>query len=234
MMNFVNTFKKNFDLIFAVIFVSILFFGFRAMWGYFDLPSMAMLVDILQDLFLQYGLIIVFVAAFLESLFLIGNYFPGTLILAFSIATTSHSLYHAVAMSIVIATAMLCGYSLDYLLGKYAGEKMIKKFNLEKEIQSYKVKIEENSIWSFFTLYVLPGFGSLFSVSAGAMKISYSKYMSFLMPTVLFWNVVWVLGGFIFGEQLLTLIKSGYFGYAIIAIFIIYFVASGKYKQFQS
>jgi membrane protein DedA with SNARE-associated domain len=234
MTNFVNAFKKNFDLIFAILFVLILFFGFRAVWGYFDLPSMAMLVDILQDLFLQYGLIIVFVAAFLESLFLIGNYFPGTIILAFSIATTSHSLYYAVVMSLIIAIAMLCGYSLDYILGRYAGEKIIKKFNLEKEIDNYKVKIEENSIWSFFTLYVLPGFGSLFSVSAGAMNISYKKYMSFLVPTVLFWNVVWVIGGFIFGEQLLSLIKSGYFGFMILTIFIIYFIVSGKYKQFQN
>lgn len=202
-------------------------------WGALDLPSASRMVGFVVHLFETYGLIIVFFAAAIESLLLIGGYFPGTLIIFLSLSVSGGDIKKTLATVLMASAGMLLGYSVDYLLGKRGVSKILTKLKLENEVDKLKKEIDKQGVWAGFFLYILPGFGALISTTFGILKYDFQKFFGFMVLTVLVWNSVWGMTGYVFGDEVMKVIESGYFGFIILAIFIIYFVASGKYADFK-
>jgi membrane protein DedA with SNARE-associated domain len=229
--------RKVFDdykeLVFIVLASLFVLWAVRFGWGAFHFPSAAELVQIVVDLFNEYGLIIVFFAAVIESLLLIGGYFPGTLIIFLSLSLVGGDLQKT-ALTVLTATAgMLVGYSFDYFLGKGGVTRILKKLQMEKEVHKLQREIERQGVRAGFFLYILPGFGALISTTFGIIKYDFKKFFVFMLLTVLAWNSLWGLTGYLFGGSMMKVIESGYFGIIILGIFIIYFVASGRYAEFK-
>jgi membrane protein DedA with SNARE-associated domain len=225
-----NEYKELF-LIFlmATFFIWIFKFG----WGYFNLPSASELVQLVIHLFKTYGLIIVFISATIESILLLGGYFPGTMIIFLSLSLAGGDFKQTAATVLTATAGMLLGYSIDYFLGKRGVSKLIHKLGLGREVQKLEVEIKKQGVWAGFFLYILPGFGALISTTFGILKYDFQKFFGFMILTVLTWNSVWGLTGYVFGDEVVKVIESGYFGFIILGIFMIYFVASGKYTDFK-
>lgn len=229
-----QNFLKEYKELVGIILISVLFFWLiKTGWIFFDLPSASQLIKIVTDLFNRYGLIIVFISASMESLLLIGGYFPGTLIIFLSLSVAGGDLQKTAATVLVATFGMFVGYSIDYLLGKKGVTKILHKLSLDKEVSKLKSEIERQGVWAGFFLYILPGFGAIISTTFGIIGFNFIRFFGFMALTVLTWNSLWGLTGYLFGDEVLKIIESGYFGIIILAIFIIYFVASGRYAEFK-
>ena len=232
-----NQIKKIVSEYWELVLVFILALGIllvlKSGWGYFDLPSASSLVDMMTGLFDKYGLIVVFLAALIESILLVGGYFPGTLIIFLSLSLSGGDFQKTIMTVLAASAGMLVGYSVDYFLGKHGVHKILRKLRLENEVEKLKKEIERQGVWAGFFLYILPGFGSLISTTFGIIKYDYKKFLAFMVLTVFIWNSVWGLTGYFFGKQVLDVLESGYFGFIILAIFMIYLVSSGKYAEMK-
>lgn len=228
-----KTFNEYKELLFVFVMASFFIWIFKFGWGYFNLPSASELVQLVVGLFKTYGLVIVFISATIESILLLGGYFPGTMIIFLSLSLAGGDLKQTVATVLTATAGMLLGYTIDYFLGKRGVSKFINKLGLSKEVQKLEAEIKKQGVWAGFFLYILPGFGALISTTFGILKYDFQKFFGFMILTVLTWNSVWGLTGYVFGDQVMKIIESGYFGFIILGIFIIYFVASGKYADFK-
>jgi membrane protein DedA with SNARE-associated domain len=228
-----NLFEEYKELVLVVAMSVLFLFIFKGGWGALGLPSADTLVDFVVNLFNQYGLVIVFFAALIESILLVGGYFPGTMIIFLSLSVSGGDLQKTLATVLVATAGMLVGYSIDYFLGKNGVSKILNKLNLNNEVEKLKKEIDRQGLWAGFFLYILPGFGSLISTTFGILKFNFLNFFGFILLTVLIWNSIWGITGYVFGDEVLKLITSGYFGFIILGIFIVYFVASGRYAEFK-
>lgn len=238
MNKFLNNLNKNKDLIFAFIVTIGLFLLVRFLWGYFNMPNQEEIVSIVTSFFQKYGLIVIFLAAIIESIILIGGYFPGSLVIFLGVASSSGDPVRAFKVLLLASFGALIGYTIDYFIGKSGGVKLLSKLGFENEINKIKNKIHNN--YSFkkilsgaFLFYILPGSGSIMSASFGVLKIKYIKFISFIIFTVAFWNTVWGVLVYHFGMSVLNILTNKITGIILITLIFVYFIYSGKWEEMQ-
>ena len=228
--------KQNKEEIFSLFFVFAIFlaifFGLKYMWGMYNLPGPTDLVESSKVYFQQYGLIIFFFTAFFESLLLIGNYFPGTLILLFGLSTLLDSPEKVLTSFVYISIGMLSGYTINYFLGKHGWYKVIEKLGYKDELVKIENKLNTAGLSAVFFLYLLPGFGSLLSTSFGILRFSFFKFFTFTLFMILFWNTVWALAVYFFGQKVFEMFNSGYLVVLLTGGYLIYMYKSGKFKEY--
>jgi len=83
-----NKKEELISLILVFIFFLVFYFGIKYLWGIYDLPSQQNIIDSAQGLFSKYGIVAILIAAFLEGLILIGNYFPGSMVIFLGLSLT--------------------------------------------------------------------------------------------------------------------------------------------------
>ena len=94
-----------------VFYVCVIFFIYRV------LPRPEMLLGILIDLYKQYGYAIVLIGAFLEGLFLVGMYVPGsTVVLLGAALSKTGVLSFPITIGLGVA-GLVAGYIVNYFLG---------------------------------------------------------------------------------------------------------------------
>lgn len=228
-----NFWKKHQDIIIAFAITVGLYFTIRFLWGYFEMPNQEQIANMVTGFFDKYGLIVVFLAAIVESILLIGGYFPGSLVIFLGVASSVGNPTRAALVVFLATMGMMIGYSIDYMLGKKGGYKLLSKWGFEDEIQAINKKISSRNIWPAFFLYVIPGSGSLISTSFGILKVKYIKFLAFIFLTVTIWNSIWGVVVYHFGMKSIDVITNKWIGLAIISTMFIYFIYSGKWEKLQ-
>lgn len=217
-------------LVFCIFVIG--FFLIKNVWVFYNIPGPADLVESSKFYFQQYGIVIFFFTSLFESLLLIGNYFPGTLILLFGLSTLLDSLDKVFYGYIYISAGMILGYTINYFLGKYGWYKLIEKMGFRDEIRRIQTKLSNTGLSSVFFLYLLPGFGSLLSTSFGILKFNFVKFFFFMSFMVLFWNAVWGILVYVFGQAIFDLFSTGYLALILVAGYLIYLYKSGKLNEY--
>jgi membrane protein DedA with SNARE-associated domain len=230
---FKKQFLENWYLLLIFIFAFSFLFLIKFIWGHFSLPNSSELVVFLQNFLLEHGLLVVFLSAIVESILFLGGYFPGTIIIFLSLSITGETLLKIFETVLTATFGMIIGYSIDYFIGKYGALKILKKLNLEKDVEKLKSEIQKNGASAGFLLYILPGFGAIVSTTFGIIAYDFKKFLAFLLITLLIWNSIWGIVGFIFGDSVLKIITSGYLGFVILFVWFLFFIFSGKYKEFK-
>jgi membrane protein DedA with SNARE-associated domain len=180
------------------------------------------------EYFLQmYGMPFIFIIAFIESLILLGAYFPGTIIIFGTIANITDNIKYFLLCMFSAILGIIAGYLIDYYLGIKAGNKIIKKLKLEKQIKIIKTKIIDNGLFITPIFYYLPGTGSMTSLLFGSMHIGIKKFLSIIIPTVIIWNIIWGSLIYVFGRGLLEFILE-YLPFVMMAILIIFLYKNRK------
>lgn len=229
-MNFI---KKNQELIIAFAVTLLIYFLIRFGWTYFDMPNQKEMIALITGFFDKYGLIIIFLAAIIESILLIGGYFPGSLVIFLGVASSSGDIVRTTKVTVLAVLGMMIGYSIDYYLGRKGGYKLLTKLGFEEEINKIKNKVNKKNIWFSFLLYVIPGSGSLISTSFGILKVKYFKFLFFIFVTVVIWNTLWSILVYNFGMKIFDILTSYVSGVIIICAIFIYYFYSGKFEQLK-
>jgi hypothetical protein len=77
--------KYYIKLLSIPLLILVLYASLSLLWVIFNLPSPVEFTNIVEVWFATYGLPILFVSAILESILLIGSYFPGSLVIVISV-----------------------------------------------------------------------------------------------------------------------------------------------------
>jgi membrane protein DedA with SNARE-associated domain len=125
------------------------------------------------------SLLFVAVCAFLENVVVVSTYFPGSLVILFSMAATHGNPPRALAVFLTIVVASFSAHQLDYALGRWS--------LLRVDMRGAK----EPTFRGALAAYWHPTFGSLYSFSTGTHESSYARFMTVYLPVSFAWNVFW-------------------------------------------
>jgi len=201
-----------------VILIAYLFF--YGLWIILKLPSPEELFNITKQLFDKYGLWIVFLGAIVEGILLLGNYFPGSLIIFLGVLSAGKDIVRVTEVIILVIIAFFISSCINYFLGKYGWYRLFVRFGLSKILDNYKQKVEKHGLNIIFLTYWQPNLASLTSTSAGILKFPLKKFLLYSIIGIIIWAVFWGTLIYTLGQAAIEIL-----GFKFIIFFILAWIA---------
>lgn len=114
----------------------VFYLSILALWKLGIIPSPDNVLILLENLYTQYGLIGLFISAFLEGIVYLGLYFPGSFIIALSVILSDGTLKSFLTISIVVAAALTLTSVINYVAGRHIVYKKHHEKRADKEVAS--------------------------------------------------------------------------------------------------
>jgi membrane protein DedA with SNARE-associated domain len=198
----------------ALLAVSLMVHG---LWVLFKLPQGDALTAAVQDFFKRYGLWLLFMSAILEGMLILGQYYPGGIMIFLGVVSAGHNILRVILVVSVVSLAFFIGYTIDYLMGKYGWYKLFLKFGLQKTLDNAKTKVARKELRAILASYWEPNLASVTATAAGILQIPFFRFSAYSAIGIVVWNTLWGTLVAILGVRVFSL-----FGikYAFIVVFI--------------
>ncbi len=166
-------------------------------WGDFD-----DLVRWAGQFYSTFGWLILLVSGIIESIILIGLYYPGSTIILSGAALASTG---SISLSTVIIWSTLgivLGYAVSYLAGRAGWQGLVGNKRVWENINNTQMKIQKNKfIYLWATIH--PDLGAMVSAAAGVLKIDFWSFIVKIGLCQLFWSTFWAVVFYYFGFVIL-------------------------------
>jgi membrane-associated protein len=212
--------KEYLKLLYIPLSLIVTYFIIIFIWKLMGLPEGDNLVKIITDFFNTYGLILVFIGSLIEGFFLLGQYFPGGMIIFLGVISAGNNGFRAFQVVSIVMIAFFIAYFLNYLLGYYGWYKLFVKFGLKKALDNAQEKLKTNELRAILLSYWEPNLASIMATAAGTLKMPIKKFLIYSLIGILIWETFWGLLVFFLGSKALTLMGIKY----VVAIFLIWVI----------
>ena len=197
------------------------------------LPSNKEVITWLTDLFYSYGVIIVLLASFIESIFMLSMYLPGSIVMVLSIAVLGDT----VTNLFLIGLLSLCGYTLanliNYYLGRLGYYRILLAVGGRDQLRSMKARINRSINLTIGLSAFHPNFLAISVVASGIVRYSLTSviFKSILASIAWISLEVYVLSGVLSNVNL----KAADSGTAVIflLLLILWGLAVCTYEYFN-
>lgn len=176
---------------------------FSYIWSLLNLPPQEVLIEILKNYIVLYGLPLVIVGSFFEALLLVGWYFPGSLVIFLSVILAP-SPYDAFISVVCVTLGLYCGYTVNFFLGKYGWHKLFLVMGIRRQLEETQKKLSTYGVRLIFLSYWNPGLASFTSTAAGVLHVNASLFLLHSFLAVVLWNIFWGSLVYALGEQALN------------------------------
>lgn len=223
---------KSLSLPLAIILFLLLF---SYLGKFLPIPSSEDLINQVLSKFGELNLWAVFFIALIEGFLFLGQYFPGGIIVFFSIISAEGDLTKISVLVLVISISFVIAYSLNYLVGRYGIYKIFNKLGFGNAIKSSQKNIRKKASTAIAISYEDPNLASITATASGIVRLPFKKFFILSVFWTLFWNIFWATAIYFLGEATLKLIGINYiFFIAIIWIVLIifrFFISRHKEKH---
>ena len=186
------------------------------------LPDAQEILRITEDLYRQFGYAIVLFSGFLEAMFLIGMYIPGSAAMLLGAVLAKSG---ATSFPLVIlggTTGLMLGYMLNYFLGRFGWYRVLASFGLEKGMAMAERKLKHHGRKALFLGYLAPNSGSFISTASGVLGIPFKEFFFVTLISQLFWSTLWGLIAYMVGNIFVELfLKYGVFVVYILIVVVL-------------
>jgi membrane protein DedA with SNARE-associated domain len=189
-------------IVFLFVFASLYF-----VWELLDLPTEEVLLGIARNYFERYGLITVFIGAFVEGLLLIGWYFPGAIVILAALLLAGNNPWAAAQVLMATMAGLSIAYVVNFLLGKYGWYRLLVAFGLREGLERAKARLTKYGLSAIFTTYWQMNLASLTSTAAGILHFPAAKFAIISVVACVAWITFWGSMIFFLGQAATALVS---------------------------
>lgn len=171
----------------------------------------------IRGVYANVGYPLIFFGGVLESMFLVGLFVPGSVVLLMGATLSRLGIIEYHYVYLLGTTGLVLGYTLNYFLGKYGWYHVLSFFSLEKGIIAARENLKKYGYKTLFLGYVFPGSASLFSTASGIIKMDFKKFLFISILSQGFWSLVWGIIAYFFGIHIVEFVAK-YFIFLLIGI----------------
>lgn len=206
-----------------------------------DLVDLILHVDkYLGPIIQEYGVwtyLIIFLIIFSETAFVVTNFLPGDVLLFSAGTLAALGSLDVKFLIILMSVAAILGDNTSFLIGRATG---IKLFGEGSFLSSYKRHVERTRLYlnqygpkTFVFARFIPMFRSLAPFVAGLSRTQYREFGIYNFIGIIIWNLVFVLGGYLFGN--IPFVKSNFsiFILGVIAMIILPNIVRLLYRRYS-
>jgi membrane protein DedA with SNARE-associated domain len=203
-----NQTKRNAVRLIAIPIVFLFVFAsLYLVWEMLDLPPEDVLLGIARSYFERYGLITVFIGAFVEGLLLIGWYFPGAIVILAALLLAGHNPWAAAQVLMATIAGLSVAYLVNFLLGKYGWYRLLIAFGLREGLERAKARLTKYGLSAIFTTYWQMNLASLTSTAAGILHFPAAKFVLISVVACVAWITFWGSMIFFLGQAATALVS---------------------------
>lgn len=200
-------------------------------WNFIGVENYNIFLSNLKMLVNRYGLIALFVGGFIETLFMVGAYLPGSIVIVISVGLFSRDLTSLFVAFLCIITAALFTNFINFYLGKTGLYKIFRFLGANKAIEKARISMEKNGFWSIVLSGIHPNLLGIMVAYAGLSGKSFLKTILIsILSTVIWVPILMVLTIFMTDE----LLEGGSSSWFVMPVFFLLWIASAvvieKYK----
>ena len=184
------------------------YFSLLLLWKFFDLPAPAELEGIIRGYFEQYGLWIVFVCALLEGLLLVGQYFPGGIVIFLGVIAAGEDVPRVIEVVFTVMLAFNIIHSVNYSLGRYGWYRLFLKFGLKTTLEGAERKLSRHIGLATLSNYWSPSLAAITATAAGVLHLPPKTFLMYSFISITLWCTFWGVVVFFTGNALLQLSLS--------------------------
>lgn len=175
----------------------------------------------MKEYFDQYGLLIVFIAALIESAFVVGSWVPGSVVIFMGVVFSSGNPVQGIMVVLSVIFGFIIGFTADFYLGKYGWYKLITHFGFAQGIENTKNRIQKYGMSIPWLGYHSPDLGSFIATSYGILGYTYKKFLSSSLLPIAFWCAFWGALTYTLGEKALSVLGWN----ALLVILVVWITA---------
>ena len=205
--------------------------SYQILWEILGWPKGDELVEVVTDFFTKYGLLMVFACSVLESAVVIGNYFPGGIVIFLGVISAGHNIPRVILTVAIVSLGFCLGYIIDYFLGKYGWYKLLVKFGMRRQLQVAQEKVARHSFKAIALSYWEVNLASITATAAGILQINFYKFFVESLIGVVVWNIFWGTLVASLGKNALQLLLNWRYIIPIIGVWILVIVISEYFKS---
>jgi membrane protein DedA with SNARE-associated domain len=158
----------------------------------------------LKNLVSQYGLWALVLGSVIETLFMVGAYLPGSLVIVISVALFSRDPVSLFMAFVCINAAAFVTNILNYYIGSTGMYKFFKYLGAQKAINNAKKQMELYGGWSIFLSGVHPNLLGIMVAYAGLSGRGLLRTLFASLLTTIVWVPLLMWTSIIFTDQLLN------------------------------
>lgn len=189
------------------------------------------LLNLLHDLYEQFGYLIVFLGALGENTALLGLVLPGGTLALLGAFYARQGVLNLAWVIFFAWIGTVIGYHADYLLGRYALGRIMgrwgtsplgRRLRLTARLRLARRMLTRYGGRAILLSHVVGHIRSFVALSAGATRMPYRRFLAFELVAALVWNIGFSVLGYLAGaeyERIQLIIERA--GWIIAAVVII-------------
>ncbi|MHB1462025.1 MAG: DedA family protein [Armatimonadota bacterium] len=213
---------------FPIIGFTIVMLGLFTLAKYLGIPVGNLLLSAYQHSG-RSSYLIVFAAAFLEGLFVINIYVPGSAVVILAAVASRIGILNIWG---VIGTAWIgfsCAYIVCFSLGYSGSHTALSLYGANAAIQQMYSKMQRVGPIVICAANIHPNIGALAAVVSGMLRLPFRKFLALSTMSALFWNILWGMIAYHLGDKALLFFNSWLL--VPVLMVIIGIVAFGRSKK---
>lgn len=213
------------------LFLLIFIFFYRL----FNLPAPQELALLIQLWFEEYGLLLLLFAAFVEGVFVVGMYFPGSLAILLAVYTLGKTPLDLFYIGSIAFFAFLIANIINYYLGKFGYYRFLLLIGKKDIVDKMQASMQKHGNKTFFLTGFFPNFIAITSVCAGISNMNILKIIFLLASSLLLWITFWTITASFVIKQI-NLEDNNQSIYLLIVIFLwgVFLVIKDSLKKAKS
>lgn len=232
-LNLMSLFSKQELLRVALVpmFLLVLFIVFILFYKSLGLPKKDEIIATAQQLFDTHGYWVVFIAAFLEGMLLLGWYLPGSVVIVFGVIASRNGPLNPILVVTSIVFAFFATAITNYGLGRYGWYRLFLHFGLGPPLERIKKRTKEKGLHMIWPTYFHPNLGTLTATSCGILQLPFRKFVLYSLIALIAWNTLWGVLVYFMGNLALRFLNMWL---VVLVLFIWLVIRLFKQIQFNS
>lgn len=185
---------------------------------------MESVIEWVQPYFVQWGYVIVFLMALLENSAFVGAVVPGDVVLLLAGFYAERSELNLPPISALAFVGALLGDTIGYLIGRYAGRRVIDRFGTRlfppERLERVDRYFLEYGVWAVALGRITPVIRTINTFTAGMARMAFPRFLLAVAFAAGVWAIVMPIVGFLFSGSL-EAVRRG-LGWAGVVIFVLF------------
>ncbi|MCG8092941.1 MAG: VTT domain-containing protein [Candidatus Thiodiazotropha endolucinida] len=173
--------------------LAIAFSLFTIIYKIADFPPPSEMAEIAKRFYNEYGIFSLLVAAFVEGLFMVNIYFPGSFVILLAVFLSTKGLDELGAIALVSWVGFVLAGQLNYWMGRAGFYKVLLRLGKRDSVQNMQEWMGKRGSLAIFIAAIHPNFLAISQVCMGISNEGYRKNFLFSAGSLLFWVPFWTV-----------------------------------------
>lgn len=172
--------------------LALVFAIFAISYQALSLPSPTEIAQFLKNLISSEGVLVFLFIAFVEALFLLSVYFPGSLVIVFTVIYLDASFIQLIEIVMLCVFGFSCANVVNYYIGRFGFYRILLLLRGDEALNTTIEWIKKRGITAIFAAGVHPNVMAACVVCLGVAGMPFHKAIFLSTVSLIGWSVIYV------------------------------------------